>query len=260
MSLIIPVASGILMGYLINYISDEFPDSQRFRLPVCRNQACRHPYTWNDYLFAARCRKCGWRRNPRTFLILALSIFSGLYLWFRPPEGLGFVPGILILTYLILVGVIDFEHRLIFRTLSIAGLILTSLAGFFLHGWKVTAIGGIFSFGIMFLVYLLGIRYSRWISKTRNLEPGEVEEAFGSGDVTLAVILGLFLGWPLIKSVLLLGFILLGIFVFPFAFVLFLKQRFHNPRLVYIPVGAPFILSTIILFYLPTLIPILLPK
>jgi leader peptidase (prepilin peptidase) / N-methyltransferase len=248
------------MGYLINYISDGFPHSQRLGFPVCLNQACKNPYPWIDYLLVTRCRKCGQRRSLRTFMVLALTISAALYLWFRPLVGLGFVPGMLILTYLFLVGVIDFEHRLILRTLSIAGLVLTTLAGFLLHGWQRTVIGGVFGFGVMFVIYLLGTRFSRWISKKQNQEPGEAEEAFGSGDVTLAIILGLFLGWPLIWFSLLFGFFILGVFVIPLAFYLFFRRSFLKHKLVYIPIGVPFILSTIILVYLPTLFPVLLPK
>ena len=248
------------MGYLINYFSDEFPHSQRLAFPLCPNQACRHPFKWIDYLLLTRCRKCSRRRGFRTFLVFTLAISAALYLWFRPPFGLGFVPGMLILTYLFLVGVIDFENRLVLRTLSIAGLVLTTLAGFLLHGWKNTIIGGMFGFGVMFVIYLLGTRFSCWISKKRNLEPGKAEEVFGSGDVTLLMLLGLFLGWPLIGSGLLFGFFILGIFVIPFAFFLVISQRIQKLRLVYIPIGVPFILSTIILVYLPALIPALIPR
>jgi leader peptidase (prepilin peptidase)/N-methyltransferase len=256
--LIIPVLLGILMGYLINYFSDEFPHSQRLGVPLCPNQACRHPFTWKDYLLLTRCRECGRRRSLRTFLVFTLAISAALYVWFRPSFGLGFVPGMLILTYLFLVGVIDFEYRLVLRTLSITGLVLSTLAGLLLHGWKSTIIGGMFGFGVMFVIYLLGTRFSRWISKKRNLELGVAEEVFGSGDVTLAMILGLFLGWPLIVSGLLFGFFILGIFIIPFAIFLVISRRFQKLKLVYIPIGVPFILSTIILIYLPDLFPVLL--
>ncbi len=252
--------SGVVTGYLINYISDGLPHSQCLGIPVCLNQACKNPYSWIDYLLVARCRKCGQPRSLRTYLVLALAIIAALYLWSRPLVGLPFVPGMLILTYLFLVGVIDFEHRLILRTLSIAGLILTTLAGLFMHGWQSTVIGGLFGFGVMFVIYFFGTRFNRWISKRQNQEPGKAEEAFGSGDVTLAVILGLFLGWPLIWFGLLVGFLILGVFVIPLALYLYFWRRFHKRRLVYIPIGVPFILSSIILVYLPTIFPALLPK
>jgi hypothetical protein len=90
--------------------------------------------------------------------------------------------------------------------------------------------------------------------------PGNAQESFGSGDVTLAAIQGLCLGWPLIWVGLLFGFLILGLVVIPLALVLFLKRRFHRQGLVYIPIGVPFILSTILLVYLPAWISLLLPK
>jgi leader peptidase (prepilin peptidase) / N-methyltransferase len=256
--LVIPVLLGILMGYLINYLSDGFPFSQLLGLPTCQNRDCQHAYPWMDYILFARCRECGRGRNLRTFLVLALTVLAGLYVWFRPPLRLGFIPGMLILAYLLLVAVIDIEHRLILRTLSIFGLVITILAGFLTHGWRSTLIGGLFGFAAMLIVYFLGTRFSRWMTKRRNLEPGAVEEVFGSGDITLAMILGLFLGWPSILYGLLFGFCILGIFVIPFAFYLAIKRRFLKGGLIYIPLGVPFILSTIILIYVPALFPILL--
>jgi prepilin signal peptidase PulO-like enzyme (type II secretory pathway) len=258
--LIIPVLMGIFIGYLINYISDVFPHSLRLGIPECLNQACKKPYSWSDYLLFTHCRNCGQQRSLRAFLVLALAISAALYLWFKPPNRLGFAPGLLIMTYLFLVAVIDFEHRLILRTLSITGLVSTTLAGLLMHGWQSTVIGGMFSFGVMFTVYLMGTRVTRWIAKKHNQETGESEEAFGSGDVTLATILGLLLGWPLIWFGLLLGFFILGVRVIPLACYLFLRRRFHKQTLLYIPIGAPFILSTILLVYLPTLFSGLLPK
>jgi leader peptidase (prepilin peptidase)/N-methyltransferase len=155
------------------------------------------------------------------------------------------------LTYLILIAVIDLEHRLVLRPLSVIGLILATLAGFLLHGWQSTLIGGVFGFTITFIFYLLGIRVARWIAKKHGQDPAETEEALGSGDVALATILGFFLGWPLIPLGLLLGALILGIAIVPLVGKLFSERRYRSQRLVYIPLGLPFILSTMLLIYIP---------
>jgi Type IV leader peptidase family len=258
--MIIPILLGYLTGNLINYLSDVLPDSLRLGIPECQNQFCKNPYSWRDYLLFFRCRKCRQRRTLRTYLILALTISASFYLWFNSPPRLGYVLGLTLLIYLFLVAVIDFEHRLVLRPLSIIGLLLAALAGFLQHGWQSTAIGSVFSFSIMLTIYLIGTWITRWIAKKQNQEPSEAEEAFGSGDVTLSVIQGLSLGWPLIWFGLLLGFLILGFFIIPFACVLFVKHRFRRQVLVYIPIGVPFILSTILLMYMPTLFLVLLPK
>ena len=259
--MIIPVLAGILIGYLINYLSDILPYSPRQILPTCANQECKQPYPWTDYLLLRCCRKCGKRQRVRTFLVLVLAMIASLYLWFRPPVKLGFALGLLALTYLLLIAVIDFEHRLILRPLSFAGLTLTVITGFLMHGWQSTLIGGLFGFGVMFIFYLFGILVTRRIAKKQNQDPKEAEEAFGSGDVTLATILGLFLGWPLIWFGLLLGVLLLGIGVIPIAAGLLIKRRSRKETLMmYIPIGPPFILGTILLVYLPNWITAVLPK
>jgi prepilin signal peptidase PulO-like enzyme (type II secretory pathway) len=257
--LIFPGFLGFLAGLLINYLSDVLPDSLHLGIPECQNQSCKNPYLWKDYLLFTRCRKCDRRRSLRTFLILALAISASLYVWFISPDRLGFALGMLMLAYLFLIAVIDFEHRLVLRTLSMAGFFLASLTGYLMHGWPSTIIGSVFGFSVMFIVYLFGTRVTRWIARKHNQQPGEVEEAFGSGDVTLAVILGLFLGWPRIWYGLLLGVSVLGIVVIPLAFILLFKRRVYRQELVYFPIGVPFILSTILLMYLPSLFSGLLP-
>ncbi len=259
-SLIIPVLSGILTGFLINYLADVLPDSLRLGIPPCQNVACRTPYPWWDYLLFYRCRKCAQPRRLRAFLVLPLAVSAALYVWYSPPARLGFALGLLLLVFLFLIGVIDIEHRLVLRPLSITGFLLAGLAGFLLHGWQKTIVGAVFAFSTMFIFYLLGTRVTRWIAKKYRQKPGETEEAFGSGDVTLATILGLFLGWPLIWLGLLLGALILGLVMVPFAFALFFIRRSNPHVLIYIPLGWSFILGAILLVYLPAWISALLPR
>lgn len=259
-SLIVPVLSGILTGFLINYVADVLPDSLRLGIPQCQNQACRTPYPCRDYLLFYRCRICAQPRRLRAFLVLPLAVSAALYVWYSPPARLGFALGLLMLVYLFLIGVIDIEHRLVLRPLSIIGFLLAALAGFLLHGWQKTAVGAVFGFSTMLFFYLLGTWVTRWIAKEYRQNPGETEEALGSGDVTLATILGLLLGWPLIWVGLLLGALILGFAMLPIAFGLFFR-RHSNPRvLMYIPLGWSFILGAVILVYLPAWIAALLPR
>jgi leader peptidase (prepilin peptidase) / N-methyltransferase len=258
--LLIPVLSGILTGYLINYLSDVLPDSLHFGVPACNNQACRSPYAWWDYLLFSRCRKCNQPRHLRTFLVPSLTLAATLYFWFEHPTRLGFAFELLMLSYLILIAVIDLEHRLVLSPLSMIGMVLSFLAGFLLHGLQSTFIGGVFGFTIMFIFYLLGNLVTRWIAKKRGLVPGQAEEALGFGDVTLASILGLFLGWPLIPLGLLLGAFFLGFAVIPLICVSYFRRHSNPHELMYIPLGWPFILGTILLVYLPSWISILFPR
>ncbi len=186
---------------------------------------------------------------------------ASVYLWMKPPLHLGFILGALALSYFLLVAVIDLEHRLILRPLSIGGVVLAGAMGYLMHGWKSTLIGSLFGFGVMFLFYLFGRLVTKSLARKLNQNPADAEEAFGSGDVTLATILGLFLGWPLIWFGLLLGVLLLGIGVIPLAIYLAVRRNLRKEAVhMYIPIGPPFILSAILLVFLPNWITTVIPR
>jgi len=248
--LFIPIFFGLLAGGLINYLADVLPHTTRLSQPLCLNPDCRVSFHWKDYLLLHRCPKCGRGRGLRTYATLVLAEALSLFIWFSPPHTLGFGLGLLVLTYLLLVTVIDLEHRLILRPLSIAGLILAALAGLYARGWLSTLIGGAAGFAIMFVFYLLGKLFTRW--RARRLGKVDNEEALGSGDVTLATILGLLLGWPLIWFGLLLGILFSGVIGLVIIIALLVTRRYKTQALnVFIPYGPFFILSTFLLIYAP---------
>jgi len=112
------------------------------------------------------------------------------------------------LVYLAIVAVIDIEHRLILHPVSIVGAGLGLLIGIWLRGWSQTLIGGAAGFGMMLLLYYLGDWFARWLARKRGQDLEEV--ALGFGDVNLAGVLGLMLGWPGIVAGLLLAILLGG--------------------------------------------------
>jgi len=248
--LLIPILLGLLAGGLINYLADVLPHTLRLSGPVCLNPDCKAALRWTDTLLLRRCPKCGRGRSLRTYVVLTLAEALSLFIWFSPPHTLGFALGLVVLTYLMLVTVIDLEHRLILRPLSLAGLILAALAGIYARGWLSTLIGGAAGFGIMFVFYQFGILFARW--RARRLSTADHEEALGSGDVTLAAILGLLLGWPLIWFGLLLGILFSGIIGLVIIIALLVTRRYKTQALnVFIPYGPFFILSTFLLIYAP---------
>ena len=66
------------------------------------------------------------------------------------------------------------------------------------HGITSTLVGGAVGFGIMLVFYFVGEWYVRYMSRKRGMPADEV--ALGFGDVNLAGILGLLLGWPGISA------------------------------------------------------------
>lgn len=258
-SLFIPLLSGLLAGWLTNYLADLLPHTRSLTQPVCQNPDCGAALRWADYLLLHRCPKCGRGRGLRTFAVLILLEMLSIITWLSPPRILGFSFGLVVLTYLILVAIIDLEHRLILRPLSIIGLVLAALVGVYARGWQSTLIGGAAGFGIMFLFYLLGLLFIRWrtrrLSKADNEplnsggEPSNFggEEALGSGDVTLATILGLLLGWPGISLGLLLGILFGG--AGSLAVILWMLARRNYRTFAAIPYAPFLILSATFLLF-----------
>jgi leader peptidase (prepilin peptidase)/N-methyltransferase len=255
MRLLIPILLGLLAGGLINYLADVLPHTLRLPVktqvhisrPLCLNPECKAAFRWTNYLLLRHCPKCGRGRGGRPYAVLLLAEGLSLFIWFSPPHTLGFGLGLAVLTYLLLVTVIDLEHRLILRPLSLAGLILAALAGTSARGWQSTLTGGAAGFGIMFLFYLLGILFTRW--RARRLGTADHEEALGSGDVTLATILGLLLGWPGIGLGLLLGILAGG--TGSLVVILWMLARRNYQAFTVIPYAPFLILSAVFLLFSP---------
>jgi leader peptidase (prepilin peptidase)/N-methyltransferase len=257
---IIPLLVGLLAALAVNYLADVLPLTLRLSRPVCSNPDCRKPYIWRDYLLLRRCRHCSQARRARIYVVLLLCLGSSLSLWLSAPAKLGYWLSLIVLTYLYVVALIDLEQRLVLRPLSIAGLILTALTGYLQHGWLATLIGGLAGFSIMYLFYLFGKLFTRLRARRLGQDPKDAEEALGSGDVTLAAILGLFLGWPLIWYGLLLGVLFAGAISLLIVLVLLFARKYNQQALmVFIPFGPAFVLSTILLAYLPNWINRVLP-
>ncbi len=84
-----PILLGWLSGWLVNYLSDVLPVTRNFSRPACRE--CQKPFSWGDYLLFGKCKSCGTRRSPRTFLSQALLTITPVLLWIFPRPGFPFI-------------------------------------------------------------------------------------------------------------------------------------------------------------------------
>ena len=260
-SLVIPLIVGWIGGWMVNYLADVLPVTRRFSQPAC--QHCDAATTWQDYLLFHACRSCGKRRKPRAWIVQVFLAAVSIYIWISPPARLGYALGLLILLYFTMDFVIDLEHRLILHPTSIFGALLGLGAGALRQGFISTLTGGLAGFAIMFLLYLLGAVFAR-LRARRMRKAGlaaDDEEALGAGDVILAAILGLFLGWPMIWFGLLLGILLGGAISILLVLGLFVTGQYKQKAwMVFIPYGPYFLLSAFMLIYLPTWIKVVVPK
>jgi leader peptidase (prepilin peptidase)/N-methyltransferase len=197
----------------------------------------------------------------RTWIVQIVAVASFLYFWLFPPIGLGVLLSLIVLTYFGVIIVIDLEHRLILHPTSIAGGVLGLIVGTFIFSKTnglpsaalISILGGIAGFGIMFILYQFGAFVAR-IRARRMQSAGQAvddEEALGGGDVFLAGILGLMLGWPNIILGLTYG-VLIGGFISVLAIIqLFIKRRYtENSMMTFIPYGPSLIIGAFyVLFF-----------
>ena len=259
--IVIPLVIGWVGGWIVNYLADVLPVTRRFSQPTCPH--CKAIRGWQDYFLFRACHLCGKRRTLRAWIVQLFLVAASVYIWTSPPAHLGFALGWLILLYFSMDFVIDLEHRLILHPTSIFGAILGLGAGLLRQGLWPTLMGGLAGFAIMFLFYLLGLAFARLRARRMRkagLETDD-EEALGAGDVILAAILGLFLGWPLIWFGLLLGILLGGAVSLLLLIGLFVTRQYKEKAwMLFIPYGPYFLLSAFMLIYLPTWIQVIVPK
>ena len=258
-TLLLPVILGWAAGLFINYVSDVLPRTRRFSQPAC--SGCETYFTWADYLTLRACRNCGKRRSLRTWLVQILAVASFVYFWLVPSKALGFSLGAIVLIYFAIITVIDLEHRLILHPTSLAGAALGLLVGSLIHsradgllvGVGKSLLGGLFGFGSMFLLYQFGTLVARLRARKMQAagQADDEEEALGGGDVYLAGVLGLMLGWPFIWSALLLGVLLGGVISFLFIAALLVRRRYSSEALMtFIPYGPYFIIGAFYILFL----------
>jgi leader peptidase (prepilin peptidase)/N-methyltransferase len=198
---------GWIGAVLVNYLADVLPVHRNLVRATCPD--CGSTLSWRYYFFFRPCQSCGTKPGLRHKIVLVMIPVLAALSAFYPAENLGVFGSLVWLLYFGLVIVIDLEYRLILHPVSIAGAALGMAYGILNHGIWNTLIGGSAGFGIMLAFYLFGILFVRILAKTRGNEIDEV--ALGFGDVNLAGVIGLLLGWPGIVGGIFLAILLGGL-------------------------------------------------
>ncbi len=234
--------AGWLVGGVVNMLADDLPPIGeedglgRLRAPHCPR--CGAARSWPRSLALVRlvtgrgCSECGQGEGWRPVLVeggFAL-VFAALTVWAQG-SVVSFLVGAAVVTVYGLICVIDIEHRLIlWRTVWISALVLVVVAlvrpDF---GWQKSLLGGVIGFVLVFGLFLLGQLYGRWVAGRRG-EPLD-EVAFGGGDVNLAALVGLTVGWPGVLVALFIGIAIGGVFAIGLIAVQLLRGRYdpHQP-------------------------------
>jgi leader peptidase (prepilin peptidase)/N-methyltransferase len=213
---------GLVVGGLINLCADQLPRWRRLRrtpfCPYC-DQA-RPAWAWLGVLaylrFKPECLRCGapvpWR-NPLVELGTA-ALFGFLWYWYGQGDEIALLISYTVYSAIfVLVLVIDLEHKLILNVVIYPAWILALLGSFFHpqpYFYRLALLGGAVGFGILYLVYLLGVLFIKVMSRVRGKKINAV--AFGFGDVRLGGFIGLVLGFPAVLSALFFAILLGGLF------------------------------------------------
>ncbi len=195
--------AGLLIGGVINLLADDLPESGLLRLPHYADGTPRPLVAWlglSAFISGKRAGPDGkamsWR-YPAVEAVTAL-LFAETAAEYGFSDMTVFWMGILAI--LVLITVIDLEHRLILFVVMIPAYIYAFIGAALFNQqindkivFRDYLFGGLFGFLIFFVLYLGGILFTVIMENVRHEEMEEV--AFGYGDVMLATLSGLILGW-----------------------------------------------------------------
>jgi prepilin signal peptidase PulO-like enzyme (type II secretory pathway) len=238
---------GLSLALLINILADDLPHRLIPSRPHCHSCSFPQP-RWQWLATVAlltgrgRCGQCGSPITWRKPVVELASVLILLFLYHRFDLTLKFGLLALLLECLLLITVIDMEHRLILYVTIFPAAAAALLYGLFGAGADLqaaltqTLTGGAVGFGVFYLFFLLGQLYGRFVAWRRG-EPLD-EIAFGGGDANLGGVVGLAVGWPGIILTLFYTVLSGGAVAALVLVIMFLRRR--NALLIPIPYG-PFI-------------------
>ncbi len=202
--LIIWAFVGLLVGVLVNVLADDLPARRPIRRPHCPR--CGYVYKPSAWLALTRrftagtCPECGLPARNR-LIITELSLI-GLFMalaWFVEPVSNLVIYSVFV-AVLVLVVVIDQEHRLVLHIVTFPTTAFALVASLILNdsGILLALVGAVVGFIFFFIAYLIGNKFFG-------------QGALGFGDVTLAMMMGAMLGFQRIFFALVIGILLAGL-------------------------------------------------
>lgn len=240
---VLGILVGAIIGYLVELLVRIIPT--RSLDTKCGQCGKTIAYSENQF-FLKRCPSCGAKPAIRPLIIFVISMVGAILLGFNQSSPANVLLGWSILFFLLVIAFIDIEHHLILHSTTLFGLFFSAAAGTAIHGFKRSIVGG--AIGLLFIgsFYIFGVFYAKY--KSRKDKAGmEFEEALGFGDVTLATVLGMFLGHLEVFPALILGVFLAGGFSLVIVLKMVISKNYSSQ--IYIPYGPFLILGAIAYLY-----------
>jgi leader peptidase (prepilin peptidase) / N-methyltransferase len=177
---------GLIIGSFCNVVIYRLPQGKSIVTPGSQCRSCGNSIRpWDNIpllsyvLLRGRCRFC---KGPISTRYPAVEMASGILyvlLWYKLGFGLPFVFYGLFTSALVVVALIDFDHRIIPNTITLPGVAIgLGLSVWALPITPLDSLVGLLTGGILF--YLIAV-----VSKG----------GMGGGDIKLIAMIGAFLGW-----------------------------------------------------------------
>lgn len=254
MTAVIVIAAflGFFFGVVVNALADSLPATRSVSVPRCSHcGGPRSPLAWSGilgWIIGKRaCAYCSRKRGLRAAVVEIVTVGAAGVLAMNAASSEAIFVQLFVFSLYALIAVIDIEHRLILHIVSGPAALVIGLIGVIDPNLGVTKtlLGGVAGFGLFFGLYLLGGVFAMAMSRLRGREIDEV--AFGFGDVTLAGVIGLTVGWPGVLAALVLGILAAGLFSMLFIATMVLRRN-YNPFMP-IPYGPFLILGALFVYF-----------
>jgi leader peptidase (prepilin peptidase)/N-methyltransferase len=177
---------GLIIGSFCNVVVYRLPRGKSIVLPGSRCRACGYAISSKDniplisyLILGARCRFC---KEPISFRYPAVEFIAGLLfvlIWFKFGFGITFVVYAILASTLLVVALIDYDHKIIPNIITLPGMII----GLGLSTWALPitptdSLAALLLGGGLF--YLIAFFF---------------KGGMGGGDIKLIAMIGSFLGW-----------------------------------------------------------------
>jgi leader peptidase (prepilin peptidase)/N-methyltransferase len=246
---IVAIIIGWLSGIVVNYLADVLPMRRRITRPFCI-QCDSNQKLFSYFIWPRKCPVCSHARGYRVWITEICYIVASILISQYPPRGLGYLMGMVVLVYFGVVVLIDLEYRLIMHPVSLVGAVIGLVVGIMRVGWMKALIGGLVGFGIMWLLFMIGVLIIRLIDRARGRPVNDV--ALGFGDVNLSGVLGLMLGWPLILVSLIVSVLIGGLV--SLIYIVFKLITGKYSAFMALPYGPFLVIGAVIFIYFGDLV------
>jgi len=185
---------GLLVGSFSNVCIYRLPKQESVVFPASRCTACGSAVRpWDNIpvvsylLLGGKCRSCGVKISPMYPLVEAAIGLLITLAYLRFGLGVEFCVTATVSAVLVIITVIDLQHRIIPDKITLPGIVFGFAAGFYLEGWRDSLIGFLVGGGLFYLIAVL----------TRG--------GMGGGDIKFIAGAGALVGWQKVLLIIFIG-------------------------------------------------------